>query len=256
MFRNNDVSDGGRPILIAAPTIEVISREACKAALGISDTSRDTVIDTALAATAATLDPAANGWLGRALRPQQWELQLRSFNDVRPDLRRGRQSNFCGNWAGQQGFAAQSIPLPYPPLIAVDSVKYLDVNGVNTTLALGSGYRIIGMGDTFKRQAIAPPYGGSWPSVRIDDASVRIRYTCGYLPANSGPPVVPDQMPPQIIQAVCLGVRALLGLATRDIMLAEDRVDGIGTKKYQNNPAVAEIITQVIGGLLNNHAVS
>jgi hypothetical protein len=50
-----------------------------KVALGITDASQDTLVTAAIAAAADALDPAAGGWLGRALRTQTWELQLRSF---------------------------------------------------------------------------------------------------------------------------------------------------------------------------------
>jgi hypothetical protein len=44
---------------------------------------------------------------------------------------------------------AHRIVLPYPPLQSVSSVKYLDVNGVDQTLVLGTDYRVLGMGQTF-----------------------------------------------------------------------------------------------------------
>ena len=161
MFRNNDISDGGRPVLIEAPEDEVISLADCKKALGISDTSQDAVITAAIAAVAADLDPASNGWLGRALRPQTWELQLLSFNDRRSSPR--------------PHYNLHAIPLPYPPLISIVSVKYLDMAGVDQPLTLGAGFRVLGIGQPFARQAIAPLYGQSWPATRVDDAAVPSR---------------------------------------------------------------------------------
>src|SRR5689334_17329669 len=86
MFRNNDVSDGGRPLLITAPdyaSTPLVALAACKAALGISGTDQDAVLTGALAAAIAALDPATGGWFGRALGVQTWELQLQDFNDRR-----------------------------------------------------------------------------------------------------------------------------------------------------------------------------
>jgi hypothetical protein len=251
MFRNNDISDGGRPILIAPADDAVISLADCKRALGISGSDQDSVLTAAIAGVTADLDPSQLGWLGRALRPQQWELQLCSFFDVRPDRR--RQGYSCSpGWPGgsaSRPFAAHPIPLPYPPLISVDSFKYLDVGGVDRTLVLGTDYRVLGQGQTFGKQSVAPVYGGAWPAARSDDASVRIRFTCGYDDDV-------NIMPPQLLSAICLGVRALIPLMTRDVMLFEDRVEGLGAKRYQNNPEIAKIVSSAIGSLLANLATS
>jgi uncharacterized phiE125 gp8 family phage protein len=235
MFRNNDISDGGRPVLIEAPEDEMIALADVKKALGISGTSQDNALQFALDAAIAALDPSSGGWLGRALMPQTWELQLLSFNDRRAGLRSHHN--------------LQAIPLPYPPLLSIVSVKYLDMAGADQTLALGAGYRVLGVGQVFSRQAIAPPYGGSWPATRVDDAAVRIRYTCGYDDDA-------NVMPKQMVQAICLSVRALLPLMTRDVMLLEDRVEGIGSKRYQSNPEISSIVEKAIGSLLVNLATA
>jgi len=229
MFRNNDVSDGGAPILIEGPSDPVISLADCKKALGISDASQDNAITSAIAAVSATLDPAFGGFLGRALREQTWELHLRDFNDRRRVLR--------GN--------PDAIELPYPPLLSVVSVKYINAAGVDTPLVLGTDYRALNQGAVYARQAIAPAYGKAWPVARTDDASVRIQYTCGYDDDQ-------NVMPPHLIQAVCLGVRSLLSVGTRDLLIYEDRVEGVGSLRYQNNPQISEIVTKAIGGLIFN----
>lgn len=233
MFRNNDISDGGRAVLVEAPLEDVVSLSECKAALGISGTDQDVVIQAAIHAAVDNLD-AASGWLGRALREQTWELQLRSFND-----RRAKVAPFNNPLA---------IPLPFPPLLSVPSVKYFDVAGVDQTLVLGTGYRVLGLGAPLERQAIAPIYQGVWPIGRDDDASVRIRFTCGYDEDQ-------NVMPRQLKQAVCLAVRDLIPLMTRDQMLFEDRVEGIGSKRYQNNPEFAAVTRNAISGLLASLSV-
>ncbi len=230
MFRNNDISDGGRAVLIEPPDEDVISLADCKKALGISGTSQDLVIQNAIYAATDNLD-AASGSLNRALREQTWELQLRSFNDRRPAVRPFNNP--------------LAIPLPYPPLLNVISVKYLDAAGADQALQLGTGYRVLGLGAPLERQAIAPPYQGSWPNARIDDASVRIRFTCGYDDDQ-------NIMPRQLKQAVCLAVRDLIPLMTRDQMLFEDRVEGVSSKRYQGNPEFAGVVQGAIASLLRN----
>lgn len=235
MFRNNDISDGGRPVLITAPNYNaapIMSLAECKSALGIAGGADDALLTAALDAAIGALDPASGGWLGRALGAQTWELQLQSFDDRRATV--------------QPHYNPLAIPLPYPPLISVDSVKYLTTSGVDTTMAVGTDYRILGVGELIRRQAIAPPYGKSWPDARQDDASVRIRFTCGYDgQANR-------MLPPQLSSAICLSVRALMPLLQRDAMVFEDRVEGVGSKRYQNNPEFARVTEAAVSSLLVN----
>jgi hypothetical protein len=150
-----------------------------------------TLIDGFIAAAVNQLDPAGGGWLGRALRPQTWELRLSSFS----------QHNCFDHRYGQH----QAIVLPFPPLISVDSVKYDDTSGVEQTLVEGTGFRVFGLG-ALARCAIAPLYQQSWPVARSDRESVRIRFTAGYPVAvaadpNHVPPIVavPDRLPAPVL---------------------------------------------------------
>jgi uncharacterized phiE125 gp8 family phage protein len=242
MFHNHDFSDGGRTVLIAVPTLPAVTLADAKVGLGITDTSQDTIVAAAIAAAGDALDPAAGGWLGRALRTQTWELQLRSFG-------RHHRRNFQFN--PRQAIEAHHIALSYPPLQNVLSVKYFDVNGVDQTLALGTDYRVLGMGQVYDKARIAPLYAKAWPTPRVDDGSVRIQFTCGY--DDSAPLTA---MPRGLKQAIILGARALMSVTGRDMLLFEDRVDGMGLKRYQNNPAAADIVNKAISSLLINMAIS
>jgi uncharacterized phiE125 gp8 family phage protein len=237
MFRNHDISDGGRAILITPPALDdpAVSLADAKVALGITDDSQDAIVAAAINAAADVLDPAAGGWLGRALRPQIWQLQLRSFGEHRAQWRR---------------HSPHAIVLPYPPLLSVDSVQYLDVNGANQTLASGTDFRILGIGQPFGKAWIAPLYAGSWPVCRIDDASVRVEFTCGYDDSDESD----MQMPRSLTNAIILGARALMSISTKDMTLFEDNVVGIGYRRYQNSPAVADIVNKAVQGLLTNLA--
>ncbi len=239
MFRNHDFSDGGRAILIAAPTAEAVILADAKAALGISDSSQDAIITAAVASAADALDPAAGGWLGRALRPQTWELQLRSFSQHRGQF----------HFGPRHPPEAHRILLPFPPLISVTSVTYADVSGVDQVLALNTGYRILGKGQPYGKACLAPLYQASWPACRVDDASVRVRFICGYDEAA-------NFMPKSLKAAIVLGARALMSVQARDMLLFEDRLEGVGSKRYQNNPAAAEIVTKAVSSLLVNLAIS
>ncbi|MCW2086720.1 UNVERIFIED_ORG: hypothetical protein M2193_008895, partial [Bradyrhizobium japonicum] len=44
MFRNNDISDGGRAVLVVPPTDDVVTLADAKQMLGISGTDQDVLI--------------------------------------------------------------------------------------------------------------------------------------------------------------------------------------------------------------------
>ncbi|MBR0855661.1 head-tail connector protein [Bradyrhizobium liaoningense] len=165
-------------VLVTAPTAAVLTREEVKQHLRVDFDDDDDLIDGFIQAAVGQIDPTAGGWLGRALRPQTWELQL---------------PGFCQ--AGCTIYGADAIVLPYPPLISVDRVSYVDPAGATQTLAAGTGYRVLGQG-SLHRQAIAPLYGERWPSARSDAGSVKIRFTSGYPVADpNANPVVVDRLP-------------------------------------------------------------
>src|ERR1700757_954382 len=87
--------------LITAPTDPVLSVDDCKTMMGISGSSQDGMITAALAAVISAMDPASQGWFGRALRPQTWEYRA-------------------------TGFPRGPIELDFPPLLEIVSVKYID----------------------------------------------------------------------------------------------------------------------------------
>lgn len=190
-------------ILITAPTVPVVSLAEAKTHLEVAlDTSdKDAQIAALVAASAGQIDAAYGGWLERALRPQTWELRRSSFDDDDYDD--------DGN-----------VELPYPPLITVDSVKYDDADGVEQTLVLNTGYRILDLGGRWK-QSIAPIYDGSWPTARSDGSSVRIRFTSGY-------PLTPvDLMPPLIKSWVLLNVGYLFKEREAEQPLPRETLDAL-----------------------------
>lgn len=89
----------------------------------------------------------------RALVTQTWELTLNSF-------------------------PYGAISLPLPPLQTVDSIKYIDTDGAEQTLA-ASAYRVLTGGEP---GAVQPVYGTTWPNTLADLETVKIRFTCGYGP--------------------------------------------------------------------------
>jgi uncharacterized phiE125 gp8 family phage protein len=169
-------------VLITPPTADVLSLADAKTHLRAEDFNDDDVlIGSYIRAAQGEIDPAYGGWLGRALRPQTWELRLDEF-------------------------PCDLIKLRFPPLISIASITYVDPDGDDQTLAANTEYRIINSGSSGPA-LIVPAYGESWPSVRSDHESVRVRFTSGYPVADpEGDPPVVDRLPDQIVQWMKLRV--------------------------------------------------
>lgn len=78
------------------------------------------------------------------------------------------------------------IKPPYPPLVSVDSIQYVDVDGVTQTVS-SDDYRI----DTGSEPGrITPAYGKAWPATRSVTNAVILTYQAGY----SSRALVPDEI--------------------------------------------------------------
>jgi uncharacterized phiE125 gp8 family phage protein len=83
---------------------------------------------------------------------------------------------YSRGWLRQSSF---EIALPCPPLISVTSIKHIDSNGVEQTLA-PTEY-VVDTNSEPGRVYLA--YGKSWPSLRDTPNAIRIRYVAGYAGA-------------------------------------------------------------------------
>lgn len=154
-------------VVIAPPAI--VSLDEAKAHLNVDFDDDNNLITAMVAAVQGNIDGPA-GWLGRSIGIQTLEL---------------RRASFCGFDEGE------CISLRCPPVKQIVSVKYFNADGVDTT-ADESTYRIVG------QDSLAPIYGKSWPSARLDHESVRIQYIAGY-----------DEVPEPIKAAMLLHVAHL-----------------------------------------------
>ena len=114
---------------------------------------------------------AGDGWLGRALLPQRWRATWRGFPCATP------------------GNPDAALTLPYPPLIAVDSVRYRNTAGSWVAMVEGTDYEVRD-GDPYA--AIAPPYLGIWPVAADTHNAVEVIFRCGYDAAISPTNPLPD----------------------------------------------------------------
>lgn len=78
------------------------------------------------------------------------------------------------------------VELPMAPVAEVTSVKYIDQAGDEQTLPSGA-FEFAGTPDLPR---IRVAYGGSWPAIRPQDDSVRVRYVAGYALGEVPGPIV------------------------------------------------------------------
>lgn len=163
--------------LITAPADDVVSLEDMKKHLRVDGdaTDDDELIEVIRDAVGQHLD-GRDGYLGRALIDQTWEL---------------RMSWFPGG--------CDVIRIPLPPLIEIVSVKYIDANGDEQTFA-DDNYHIAGVGDRgtlrLRNGKCWPTLGAGWPEPVI------IQFRAGYLDGSMSP-AAPD-VPAPIVAAIKL----------------------------------------------------
>lgn len=137
-------------VRVVTPPEPVISLEKAKAHLRVESEDDDALITDLIEAATAHID-GPDGWLGRALGRQSLELTLDDF-----------RGDGCG-----------VIRLPYPPLLEVELVNYVDPDGTEWTMG-STLYTVVGA------HAVRPAAGEAWPAVRSFPDSVKIIYAAGY----------------------------------------------------------------------------
>ncbi|GAB3388127.1 head-tail connector protein [Lysobacter fragariae] len=119
--------------------------------------AHDAKLTAMIDAAVSNLD-GRDGILGRALIEQEWELTL-------------------------DAFPACSICPPLPPLLSITSVKYIDTNGVEQTLASGA-YKV----EPGEHGRVSPVFGTSWPATRSESGAVKVQFKAGYGANDSAVP--------------------------------------------------------------------
>lgn len=154
--------------IVTSPDLEpVLSLDEAKNHLRVDDEGSppshpdDTLIQSFIAGAINELD-GIDGWLGRALVTQQWSLSI--------------------DW-----FPEWEILLPLPPLQSVQSVVYVDRDGVDVTLDT-SDYRVIASDSDPGR--IEPSYRKCWPCTRHQSGAVTISFTSGYGAPSDVPEII------------------------------------------------------------------
>lgn len=224
------------PALITPPTQDVVTLDEAKAQLRVTGTDQDDLIAAIISAAVNEFDPAGGGYLGRALRPQTWELRLSSFYQ-------------SGTGAVRVPSPYATIELPVPPLISIVSVKYDDVDGVEHTLTQNTDFKVLGSGGLGK-QSIAPLYGKVWPTTRYYPESVRIKFTAGYDSAGN-----PDTLPAPLKQAIHLAARNVYSLGERSLYQSMKTIAGVSETRWIVSDAASTIIRTAVESLVSPYRV-
>lgn len=188
-----------------------------------SHASNDAAVAALIAAVTEDID-GPGGWLGRALGPQVLEIVAGRFSEIAR----------CG-----------VIHLPYPPLISVVSVKYLDANGNEQTLD-PEVYRV-------NETSLMLNAGEGWPSTGGFDDAVRVRFKAGYN-GTSGAGIGEMQtgaVPERARQAIILSVQHLKSLGVENLYLRADEVDDIGRQEFTLSETASKVVTASCDRLLS-----
>ena len=174
--------------LITAPSAQVVTTADARVQVNAYGTASAPQLEAMIAGVVSGLD-GHYGELGRALLEQEWELALDSF-------------------------PPSAICLPLPPLLSVESVKYVDPEGVQQTME-PAGYTV----EPGEHGFAMPVHGTRWPATRAQPLAVRVRFKAGY--GSTG-----DKVPAAIRSAILLRVADLF----------ENRESSIVGKSVAPNP--------------------
>ena len=145
-------------VLVITPPEPLVSLDDAKEHLRVTEGDEDALIEGYIAAASAWID-GPSGWLGRSIGLQTLELRTNVF--------------------------ASCDRLPYGPVVAITSVKYVDAQGIEQTMD-SAHYEVVDGG-------LSAGSGFSWPAHRGDAEGVRVRYVTGE-----------PTFPPHVRQAVLL----------------------------------------------------
>lgn len=193
-------------VLTEAPGVSPLVLDDVRAHLRVDVTDDDSQIQGYMDAVVSQVD-GFTGFLGRCLVEQQWTWYLDRFP-----------------WPGQAqpwGGHPRELTLPLSPLIAVDSVTYLDPTGASQTLD-PSTYVVL----TGPRAALALKSGQMWPQTSGDPRAVSIVFRAGFAAKGANAAPDPDDVPAAIRAALKLMVGDLY--ENREaVVVAESRVTQI-----------------------------
>lgn len=150
--------------VITPPTAEPLTLEEVKVNLRIVNPDEDDDVERMIRAARQMAEERLN----RALMPQTLAFGADSFPST---------------WSLDGAACRTVLKVPRPPLIEIDSLKYIDTDGAEQTMP-DTGYLVDGFSDP---PTISAAPGTSWPSTRAQSGAVVVQYQAGYADAASVP---------------------------------------------------------------------
>lgn len=204
--------------LLTPPSTEPISLTDAKAHLRV-DIDDDNALILGLI---SSVRQQAEQICRRAFISQQWVVTLDKF--PAPAMNVGSANWYSPQWGNSPSPLTVLLPdnrtgyeifLSYPPLISVDSIKYIDQEGVQQTLDPAS-YKV----DTISEPArLMPAYGKAWPATRNEINAIEITLTAGWENAAAVPAPIKSWM--------LLRLAAMYENRESDVILQRGTVDSL-----------------------------
>lgn len=128
------------------------------------------------------------------------------------------------------------IELPYAPLISVDSFKYINTEGVLTTLATDQ----YSVHDEAEPAFVIPAYQVTWPTIRQVPNAIQITFTAGYAVGSPPDEAAAQENVPRVLK---------LWMETKLATLFENR------EQIISGATVAKVPRDFTDGLLDSITV-
>jgi uncharacterized phiE125 gp8 family phage protein len=180
-------------ILTSPPAAEPISLFRAKEHLRVDDNDSNLLITALISAAREYAETICR----RVFITQSWKLVLDGFPSPGSAM---TDANYYGqNWsiapgpvlmAKRDGVTGYEIIPGVAPLQSVESINYIDTNGIQQTLD-PSQYKV---DVASSRGRIVPAYGAAWPAARNEINAVEVNFTCGYGDAEAVPQGIKNWM--------------------------------------------------------------
>jgi uncharacterized phiE125 gp8 family phage protein len=141
--------------LVQGPQAEPINKIAAKLHLRVTASDEDALIESYIAAARGEIE----GWTGRAMVAQTWDLKFDCF----------------------PAHSDTPVELPWPPLLSVESITYVDTAGDTQTWTASKYIVLAPTGDRAEPGRIVPAYAELYPITRAQAEAATIRFRCGYV---------------------------------------------------------------------------
>lgn len=179
--------------IVTQPLTEPVTLAEAKLHLRVDNTADDALVSALIAAARQQVETITR----RAFITQSWKLVSDKFPS--PGMSVGSANWYGPQWGSSpgplstlraDGKTGYEIYLDHSPVKSVESITYIDTDGVLQTLA-ASAYKLDSISEPCR---IVPAYGTAWPATRNEINAVTVSYTCGYGAASDVPEAIKSWM--------------------------------------------------------------